>query len=346
MRLLPLALIVSATSLFAQQSRDPFPADFTPSPCAPVGSCRTFSDSELVSAAFKFYGLQLDMKWVLAHRDTVLKGLEMACQRHATCLATPGNIFWFCDDVLAAEARPVCDKLFPGDEQCAVFRETYLLGIDIKAKAVWDEATACASKLPAVAHSKPLDFWMTPSTLPVGFSGKVKFYALDPDTHVPILAGITFENQSVLAPANPFGSPASFYPFDYKLRYNRVPNADGHTDVVPPMITVTAPAYPTGASGPSYPVTKFRLPAEVPKMIVEMEPAPDQLRRGKNVVTIHAHDAATGKPVEARVMLGDEAVGDTNQPITLELPRKGRHAEIWVTSLFDKYSDVVIAKAR
>jgi hypothetical protein len=79
-------------------------------------------------------------------------------------------------------------------------------------------------------------------------------------------------------------------------------------------------------------------------MTVAMKP--NALHGGKNVITIDARDAATGKPVEARVMSGGDPIGDTNIPITLQVNRKGQHPEIWVTSLFNLYSDVVVAKAR
>jgi len=334
-RILSLALLLSAASLFAQ-SHDYFPKDFPVSRCAPANSCQTFTDSELTGAAFKFYGLNLDMKWVLAHRDAILKELETACRRHATCMATPGNLYWFCDDVLSNEVRPACNKLFPGDQQCKNYIETLLLGIDIKGKKTWEDAQACAAKLAAVTHTKPLDIWMAPAVLPAGFKGKVTFYTLDPDSGLPILATFKFEDQIIYAPANPQGLPATIYPFDYSVKFKRVPNAEGHTNVVPPMVTVTASGYPE---------TQFRLAAEVPKMNVSMKPAADQLRRGKNVVTVEARDAVTGKPVEARVMFGDDVVGDTNKPFTLEVKR-GKRPEIWVTSLFNAYSDVVVARAR
>lgn len=87
------------------------------------------------------------------------------------------------------------------------------------------------------------------------------------------------------APANPTGKLATFYPFKLPFKFIRVPNAEGHTSLVPPMVTVEAEGYPP---------TQFRLAAPVPEMKVEMRPAPSALRRGKNVVTIQAHDAATG----------------------------------------------------
>jgi hypothetical protein len=288
------------------------------------------------ASAFKFYGLTLDPRWVAAHSDAVIQAIAPACRRHGTCLATPGNMFWFCDDVLWREARPICKNLFPGDPMCAPFLETYILGIDLNAKKKWEEAQACGATVAPAKHPKPLQIWMEPATIPADYRGKLTFFALDPDTKVPILANVTFEDQIVYASANPAGVPASFYPFDYPLKYKRVPNGDGHTDLVPRTVTVTAPGYPT---------TTFRLAADIPKLIVEMTPAAAKLRPGKNVVTVHARDAATGKPVEARVMVGLDIAGNTNVPLVIELKR-GRRPEIWLTSLFDKYSDVVLAKGQ
>jgi hypothetical protein len=81
-------------------------------------------------------------------------------------------------------------------------------------------------------------------------------------------------------------------------------------------------------------------------MIVKMVPPPARLRLGKNVVTVQAHDAATHQPVEARVMLGDRVGGETNIPFVIDVKKKGAIPEIWVTSLFDRYSDVVVARGR
>jgi hypothetical protein len=334
MRFLLLALTLGAAPLFAQ-SHDFTPDTFPVSPCAPANSCQSFTDSELVSSAFTFYGLQLDMNWVTAHRDPVLKELEGACKRHATCLGTPGSTFWFCDDVLAFEAHRVCPKLFPSDDQCKAYIETWLLGVDLRAKELSQTAQKCAAKTPPAQHTKSLEVWTNPEVLPPLFKGKLTFYARDPDTHLPVYAKFTFENQVIYATSNPEGLPATIYAFDYTPKFKRVPNAEGHSDVVPPTVTVTAP---------NYPPTTFQLPAQVPKMIVTMKPP--ELHRGKNVITIEARDAATGKPVEARVMSGSDPIGDTNMPITLQLNRKGQHPEIWVTSLFNLYSDVIVAKAK
>jgi hypothetical protein len=117
----------------------------------------------------------------------------------------------------------------------------------------------------------------------------------------------------------------------------RIPNANGHRDVAAPEVRVEAPGYRT---------VTFRLPVDVPQMSVEMTPSLKKLKPGKNTVTIVARDTATGQPVEARVMGGGYTVlGKTNEPFELELVRGQKRPEIWVTSLYDRYSDVVVAPA-
>ena len=339
--ILTLLTAIAAGAAEPQPPRDPFPADFVVSPCAPPQSCTSFGRSQMSAAAFSFLALKLDPNWVEGHADEMEQSLAPACRRHATCLANPANSFGFCDDVLSAETADDCDGLFPASrsatdhEQCSTFHEIYLLGVDQQSKPTWKAAQACASKNP-IAHTKPLDIWMVPATIPFGSKKFVEFYSLDPDTRVPVLANITLEDQIIYAPANPTGKMATFYPLKLPFKFVRVPNAEGHTSLVPPMMTVEAEGYPP---------TQFRLAATVPEMKVEMRPAPSALRRGKNVVTIHAHDTATGQPVEARVMIGDRPAGQTNTPMTLDVKR-GKLPEIWVTSLFNKYSDVVVAKAQ
>lgn len=353
MRVLLIAIALgTATSLFAQ-SYDPLPADFTPSPCAPENACQSsYERSSLPSAAFALFGLTLDAGWIEQHADTVIAAMGLACRRRATCLGTAGNTFWFCDDVLYAEVHPVCDKLFPKKadahnwDQCSAFRDTYLTGIELLAGNIWRKAQQCAKVAGATPHTKPFEVWMEPASLRPGFTGTIKFFAIDPDTHLPVLAAITFENQTVYAPANPAGNAATYYPIPYTLKLVRVPNSEGHSDIVPPMVTFTTPAYPSTADGPPYPLVKFRLPAEIPTLAVEMKPGADKLHKGKNRVIISARDVDTGKPVEMRVVIGTDQIGNTNEPLVIDLEKSGHHPEIWLTSLYDRYSDVVVAKAR
>src|SRR4029077_6707790 len=88
----------------------------------------------------------------------------------------------------------------------------------------WNTAQNCLKTSPAAPHTKPLEVWMSPEVLPPRFKGKVTFYAVDPDTHLPVYAKFTFDNQIVYAVANPEGLPATIYPFDYTPKFKRVTN--------------------------------------------------------------------------------------------------------------------------
>ncbi|HJW92794.1 MAG TPA: hypothetical protein VJ901_04190, partial [Thermoanaerobaculia bacterium] len=260
------------------------------------------------------------------------------CKKHATCLATPGNNFLFCDDILIREYRAVCDKNFPKSanpsdyEQCKEFTEIWALGVDMGANQFAKTGQNCAKeKGLAVMHAKPPVIWIEPATIPRDYKGDIYVYAIDPDTHVPVRADITMDKQIIYAPANPAGNLATGYPFKWAHKYNRVKRADGHEDLEAPMMTIKPELYPA---------VTMRLPSEVPKMIVQMKPS--ILHAGVNKVTVTATDAETGKPVEARVNVGPDAVGDTNTPIEITVPKSGKVPEVWVTSLFDAYSDVVV----
>ncbi|HJT16245.1 MAG TPA: hypothetical protein VJ853_02610, partial [Thermoanaerobaculia bacterium] len=78
MRLVALGVLI-ATSALAQNF---YPDNFTTLPCASPNSCQSLANSELPSAAMKFYGLAIDMNWVVAHQDQVLAALSTACKRH------------------------------------------------------------------------------------------------------------------------------------------------------------------------------------------------------------------------------------------------------------------------
>src|SRR6202022_1082838 len=101
------------------------------------------------------------------------------CKKRGTCFAHPSNIFTFCDDVMTAEAQPICDRLFPvsksaGDhEQCRMALETYLLGVEQRAKPHWIEAENCTKSKPPAVHTKTLDIWMKPAKIPAGWKDYV-----------------------------------------------------------------------------------------------------------------------------------------------------------------------------
>jgi len=335
-----LALLFLAASLASAQEspRQPFPDDFTPSPCAPAGTCVSYDKTQLRNAAFTMLGLSPDGQWFDDHYDQLTKLYAPICRKHATCLATPGNNFLFCDDLLIRDYRAVCDRVFPKAanahdwEQCHEFTEIWALGVDMHASAFAKEGQKCAKEQGlAVMHTKPLIVWIVPATIPRDYDGDIYVYAIDADTHVPVRADIDIENQLIRAPANPTGKTSTGYPFKWTHKFNRVKNAEGHEDLAPPTLTLRPEFHP--------PVT-ITLPATPPKMIVEMKPP--KLRAGVNKVTVNVRDAETGEPVEARVMLGRDAVGESNQPIKIKLQRGTKVPEIWVTSLFNAYSDVVV----
>ncbi len=341
MRSLVLALLLTTPlALLAQEAHEPYPSDYKTHPCAPDNSCLTFEHSEFVSAAFSYLGLRLDPLWVDQHADELIALFQPGCHKHATCLASPGSAAMFCDDILSVELRNVCDKRFPKSanpqewERCEEFMEIYTLGVDIHAQKLWVKTQECTKQQPPVQHTKAPIVWLEPNPIPRGYKGDVTFYSVDPDTHVPVPSRVTIEDQIIYAPSNPTGETASYYPFKMPIKYKRVPNADGHTDVVPHQFTIKAAGYPS---------VTMPLPLVMPRATVEMQPS--ELKPGKNSITVSARDIETGKPVEMRVMLGKDPLGSTNEPIELVLPKSGKHAEIWVTSLFNTYSDAVVAKA-
>lgn len=332
-------LFLAASIAHAQEApRATFPDDFTPSPCALKQTCESYDRTQLRNAAFTMLGLSPDGKWFEDHYDQLIKLYAPICRKHATCLATPGNNFLFCDDLLINEYRAVCDRQFPksasefDNEQCRNFTEIWALGVDMHASAYAKQGQECAHEQGLDAmHTKPPIVWIVPATIPRDYKGDIFVYAIDPETKVPVRADIELDKQVIRAPANPTGRTSTGYPFKWTHKYNRVKNAEGHEDLVAPTLTLRPDLYP--------PVT-IPLPAPPPKMIVEMTPA--KLRAGVNKVVVKARDAETGEPVEARVMLGRDAVGETNQPIEITLKRGAKIPEVWVTSLFDAYSDVVV----
>jgi hypothetical protein len=87
------------------------------------------------------------------------------------------------------------------------------------------------------------------------------------------------------------------------------------------------------------------MPYDVPTLKTSITPDPSKLKKGTNRITVTTVDAVTGKPVEMRVMAGTTVLGESNKPIDLVLTSK-KSPEIWATSLFNVYSDVVIAPAK
>ena len=129
------------------------------------------------------------------------------------------------------------------------------------------------------------------------------------------------------------GLPQSGYAWKWPRKLVRVPNAQGHTDVVPPNVTITAAGYD--------PII-VQMPAAITKVNASI--APEKLRAGANRVTVTVTDASTGKPVEGQVYLGEQTVGFANKPFELTLPA-GKHRDVWVKSPYGAYSDLVVVPA-
>ncbi len=238
----------------------------------------------------------------------------------------------------------MCAKPFPKEkgqadwQQCEEFMETFELGVDQKSEAKWFVASACGNeKTPAVDKTKPLIYWVDPAIIPPGYTGYISIHGIDPDTHVPMQADISIEGQIVYTWTNPAGSLQTYYPFKWPTKFNRVKSATtGHVDIVAPTVTIKKEHYPT---------ITFPMPVPVPQVKLELVPPPAQLHPGKNTLTVFAKDAETGKPAELRVMFGDSIAGSTNEPIELTIDRRTKRPEIWVTSLFDWYSDQTVVPA-
>lgn len=331
-------LLILAPAVLAQPQKL-FPDDYQPSPCASAAPvCETFNQSQFADIAAR-RGYDIGQEWVNAHWEELTRALAPTCAKVATCFATPGNTSVFCNDILAPEAYGVCERYPEGStdrEKCRFFTRTFWFGHDRKSAEAWKKLQACtAGKSDPGAGLRTLDYWMTPARLGPDYDGKFTLYTVDRVTRVPIKAQVTLDVKQPLFGDAEDGRLTSFYPVPWKLRLKRVPNEQGHRDVVPPEVRIQAKGYE--------PVT-FRLPIEVPVLTVTMEPSPEKLRRGRNTVTVTARDAATGEPVEARVMGGYAVLGKTNEPFELELGAE--RPEIWVTSLFDRYSDVVVAPAK
>lgn len=332
-------LMFAAFPLFAAAAeRDPFPSDYTASPCAPdAGSvCETFAKQNFLTFGAQFRGFDLDRRWIDAHWDEWRTAYLPICAKIANCFTIPGNPSTFCIDLARNEFQRPCERFQPGTrdhDQCTMFATTWVIGLGIK-KQEHQAAQSCATKA-ATGEKRTLEAWTSPSRIAADFDGKLRIFAIDAESRIPVRARIKSDGPGRFrSTEGPVPTAAAI--LEWNPRLKRVPNSDGHTDVVVPSFTLEMDGYE--------PLT-IPAPMEVHTMVVEMTPSPAELRPGKNSVTITARDAVTGQPVEARVMAGAHIAGEANTPFELVI-EEGGLPEIWVTSLFDRYSDVVVAPAR
>lgn len=328
-------VFLAASTAFAQQQphSEIYPNDYKPSACASKEECKSFTDVSWEQAAHAFLLRTLDPKWTDDHGDFLQTQIAPFCAKRATCNASPGRVWWFCNDVFSQELRASCDKLFDpksqkdDNTQCRTWMDTFSAGLDQRGSADWAAAQKCAKNSAVAAAPHQMDWWAVPATIPVQYTGPIQIFAIDRETHVPVQADIRFQDQIIYATDPPNGTPTTYYVFKWPRKLVRVPNAEGHSDVVPVTMTLTAPGYDTVTTP---------VPTEVPKVVASL------VRDGRKI-TVKATDSVTGKPVEGQVYFGTATVGFTNQPFELAIRKK--HPELWVRSPFDAYSDVVVLKA-
>ena len=335
-----LLLLLLATSAAAEAPvRERFPDDYKPQPCATPAEriCESYTKDDMVDYASAYRGFDLRSEWVYAHYEEMTKAFLPFCKKIGNCFTVKGNNWVYCVDLMKADFLGVCDKYPEGTDdhrQCSMFAFTYYLGLGPQTKD-HKAAQECVAAGPAQEGDRTLEAWMEPTSFGHDFKSKIAVYAYDADTHIPVRARISIDAGKVKSGEGPI--PTAGYPITWTAALKRVQNAQGHRDVVAPTMTLEATGYK--------PLT-LPMAIEVPKLIVEMSPAATELKPGMNTFTITARDAATGQPVEIRVMANDLVLGNANGPVQLEIAAGKKRPEIWVTSLYDRYSDVVVAPAQ
>jgi hypothetical protein len=341
-------LLLLATSALAQQTphSEIYPSDYTPNPCASADPCVAFTEVNFEQAAHAFLLRNLDAKWVDTYGNEMKLMTKPYCVKRATCNASHGRVWWFCNDVFSQELRATCDKRFDpktqmvDNEQCHTWTDTFSSGVDQFGSVPWEKAQQCAKNAATTAATPALhhmDWWSVPAVIPVDYKGPIQIYAVDRDTHVPVQADIRFEGQIIYSTDPPNGTPTTYYQFKWPRKMVRIPRPDGHSDAVPSTMTIAAPGYET-VTTPT--------PTAVPAMIVTIAPPPAEWKLGVNKINVSAIDSLTRKPVEAQVYAGTQTLGFANTPLEITIEKKGTNPEIWVRSPFDAYSDAVAAPAK
>lgn len=334
-------LLLLALPSFAETpaARDPFPSDYTASPCAsdPAAVCKSFAQDRMSESGATFRGFDIKQEWVDEHWAEMVQAFTPLCAKMASCFTVKGNDWVFCVDLMGKDFLTACDR-FPADSedrrQCGMFSTIYFMGLGGKSKP-HKAAQECAAAQPASGPRK-LEAWIVEPAFEPDFHGPLTAYAYDAETHIPVRARISIDGGTLKSITNGI-IPTAGYPVKWRAGFSHVPNAQGHIDMVPPTATFTATGYE--------PVT-VPVPIEVPKLRVEMTPPAAQLKPGMNTITVTTTDSATNQPAEMRVMAGDRVLGKANTPLQLEWNPGQKRPEIWVTSLWGRYSDVVVAPAQ
>jgi hypothetical protein len=313
--------------------RDKFPSDYKRSPCAPdtAAVCRSVDKVDIVEHGSVYRGFDISPVWLDAHWDELITAFTPLCTKAANCFTVKSNDWVFCFDLLGQDFLDTCLRFPEGSEdrkQCRMVSIVYYLGTGGKSE-LQKAAQDCAAGQPA-GELRNLTAWVQPGHFDFGYDDDITVYAYDSETHIPVRARLTIDGGTLRAV---HGMPASGGTAGWRAGFKHVTNARNRRELVVPTATLEAEGYNT---------LTFPFPIDVPTVKTEVTPPPAQWKTGKNTITITATDSATGKPAELRVMAGDTILGNTNQPVTLNLGRGKKHPEIWLTSLFEQYGDVVV----
>lgn len=334
-------LLLLATSLSAQTpKREVFPSDYKPQPCASDGTavCESFSQQRIQSYGLAFRAYNIHQEWIDAHWDEMTKAFLPICTKMGNCFTVKDNDWVYCLDLMREDFLATCNRFTtPYDrDQCNMFALTYYVGLGAKTELHKKAQECSTAPHDANPESAKLEAWIEPKMIEPHHETKITVYAIDAGTRIPVRAKIEIDGEAPLK-STEGPVPTAGYPSIWEAKYKRVPNADGHTNLAPPTVTLTATGYE--------PVTLTLPMPEVHTMNVGMSPAASKLRRGKNTITVTATDAITGKPVWGHVFAGTLLLGETNEPISFEWKRGEKRPEIWVTALYGQHHDAVVVPA-
>jgi hypothetical protein len=333
---LALLLLALAPFALAEPPRPAaFPDDYEPHPCTAGMACASM-DSHQVGEFAALRGWDVSQEWVEKHWNELIEAMQPYCAKAATCYAIQGNHWTFCNDVVSRDVQKICDRFDNGSGDqltCRMVVRVVFGGHDVNSQKLWSQVKECADA--PNYNLRKLEVWMSPEPFDPAVAGRHTVFALDAETHVPVQALVQIEGQKLITSDVPDGRPTSWYEFTWKPAFLDAPRVEGKRVLTVPKMTVTAAGYET---------VTLDLPIPEPKLVVKM--TPQKLRTGENRITITAVDAATGAPAEMRVMAGDRVLGNTNQPLTLKLERGKKRPEIWLTSLFNRYGDLVVLPAQ
>ena len=329
-----LLLLLALPAIAQGPVREAFPSDYKPSPCAadPAAVCKSFERSRIASYAALFRGFDLKQTWVDSHWDEMMKLFAPLCTKIANCFPVKDNTWVFCIDLMRDDFINTCERFPKGSDdrsQCRMLAITFVTGI-AGISDLHKAAQECAAAQPSTGPHR-LEAWVRPEKMDLDYNGELTVFAYDAETHLPVRASLSVDAGKLTRTDGPAAAGSIL---KWRAGLKRVPNAQNHRDVVLPTATLEATGYE--------PLT-IHFPVEVPTVNVTMTPPAAQLKPGPNTITVTTVDSITGKPVERRVMAPEQVITRLD-PLQLELAAGQKRPEIWVTSLFDRYSDVVVAE--